>query len=42
MKTRIISGIVMALIVAAFLSLGILVSPLFITAFIAAITEVAI
>ena len=42
MKTRIISGIVMALIVAAFLSLGILVSPLFITAFIAAITAVAI
>ena len=32
----------MALIVAAFLSLGILVSPLFITAFIAAITAVAI
>lgn len=42
MKTRIISGIVMALIVAAFLSLGILVSPLFITLFIAAITAVAI
>lgn len=42
MKTRIISGIVMALIVAAFLSLGILVSPLFITAFIAAVTAVAI
>lgn len=42
MKTRIISGIVMALIVAAFLSLGILVSPLFITAFIAAVTAVAV
>ena len=42
MKTRIISGIVMALIVAAFLTLGILVSPLFITLFIAAITAVAI
>lgn len=42
MKTRIISGIVMALIVAAFLSLGILVSPLFITAFIAALAAAAI
>lgn len=42
MKTRIISGVVMALIVAAFLSLGILVSPLFITLFIAAVTAVAI
>ena len=42
MKTRIISGIVMALIVAAFLTLGILVSPLFITLFIAAVTAVAI
>ena len=42
MKTRIISGVVMALIVAAFLTLGILVSPLFITVFIAAITAVAI
>ena len=42
MKTRIISGVVMALIVAAFLTLGILVSPLFITAFIAAVTAVAV
>lgn len=42
MKTRIISGVVMALIVAAFLVLGILVSPLFITAFIAAVTAVAV
>ena len=42
MKTRIISGVVMALIVAAFLSLGTLVSPLFITFFIAAITAVAL
>lgn len=42
MKTRIISGIVMALIVAAFLTLGILVSPLFITLFIAAVTAVAV
>lgn len=42
MKTRIISGIVMALIVAAFLTLGIVVSPLFITAFIAAVTAVAV
>ena len=32
----------MALIVAVFLSLGILVSPLFITLFIAAVTAVAI
>lgn len=36
MKTRIISGIVMALAVAAVIALGIIVSPLFITAFIAA------
>ncbi|MEE1239245.1 MAG: phosphatidate cytidylyltransferase [Acutalibacteraceae bacterium] len=42
MKTRIISGVVMALIVAAFLTLGIVVSPLFIIVFIAAITAVAI
>lgn len=42
MKTRIISGVVMALIVAAVLALGILVSPLFITVFIAAISSVAV
>ena len=42
MKTRIISGIVMGIIVAVFLALGMLVSPLFITAFIAFIASVAI
>ncbi len=42
MKTRIISGIVMGIIVAVFLALGMLVNPLFITAFIAFIASVAI
>ena len=40
MKTRIISGIVMAVIVAAFLGLGLYVSPYFITAFIAIIAAI--
>ena len=40
MKTRIISGIVMAIIVAAFLGLGLYVSPYFITAFIAIIAAI--
>ena len=42
MKTRIISGIVMALIVAGVLALGIYVSPLFITFFIALIAAAAV
>lgn len=42
MKTRIISGVVMALIVAVVLALGMLVNPLFITAFIAAVAAVAV
>ena len=42
MKTRIISGIVLALIVAGVLALGIYVSPLFITFFIALIAAAAV
>ena len=42
MKTRIISGIVMALIVATALAMGIYLSSVFITLFIAAVTVVAV
>ncbi len=42
MKTRIISGVVMALIVAAVITLGVLVSPVFITGFIAFLAGMAV